>query len=169
MSAGCSAQSFEGPRGQYRQAGPELNRQGGPAQAGSSESTQTRRRAAADQVSHWAASEPAIFSGYGRHEVWTAGRRRASNAARLQGNAGTRMWETVRGRTRKHSPAGPEIPECVPGREIGRFTSDSIYVRDVVAQWSRHQADRHLIASSNHTPRVTGGALAVWPGCRSEL
>ncbi len=33
-----SAQSFEGPRVQYRGPGPERNRQGGPAQSGPSES-----------------------------------------------------------------------------------------------------------------------------------
>jgi hypothetical protein len=67
-----SAQSSEGQCRQYRGPGPERNRQGGPAQPGLSESSQTRRRASADQVSHRAAFEPAIFPGNGQHEVWAA-------------------------------------------------------------------------------------------------
>jgi hypothetical protein len=39
-----SAQSSEGPRGQYRGPGPDRNRQGRPAQPGPSESSQRGRR-----------------------------------------------------------------------------------------------------------------------------
>jgi hypothetical protein len=120
-----SAQSFEGPRGQYRGPRPERDRQGGPAQPGPSESCQTRPRAAADQVDHRAAFEPAIFPGNGRPEVLSASRRGASQAARLK-------VTPVMLRTPRHADAreGPGrdsetlsgwagIPRCVPTREIG--------------------------------------------------
>ncbi len=78
-------------------------------------------KAAADQVSHRAASEPATFTGNGRYEVSAASSRGASQAARLQGNAGNaahldagdgpRDSETLTGWAR--------ILERVPGREIG--------------------------------------------------
>ncbi len=48
-------------------------------------------------------------------------------------------------------------------------TDGQIDAGDVVAQWSRHRAGRRLIAIRTLPPRVIGGALAVWPGCRSEL
>ena len=128
MAAGRAGGCRSGPvpRGaksvQYRGPGPDRNRQGGPAQPGPSESSQTRRRAAADQVSHRAASEPAIFPGNGRHEVWTAGRRGASQAARLQGNAGNAAHADARecpGRDSEILSGWARIPECVPRREIG--------------------------------------------------
>ncbi len=117
-----SAQFSVGPRRQYRGPGPERNQQGGPAQPGPAESSQTRRRAAADQVSHRAASEPAVFPGNGRHEVWAAGRRGASQAARLQGNAGNAAHADAGdgpGRDSKTLSGWARIPEGVPRREIG--------------------------------------------------
>ena len=138
-----SAQSFEGSRGQYRGPGPERNRQGGPAHPGPSESSQTRRRAAADQVSHRAASEPAILPGNGRHEVWAAGRRGASQAARLQGNAGNAAHADARegpGRDSETLSGWARILECVPRREMG--TRDTHPILHIYSP--QHREPRHV-------------------------
>jgi hypothetical protein len=135
-----SAQSFEGPCGQYRGPGPVRNWQEGPAQVaiqpGPSESSQTRRKAAADQVSHRliqagdlprripAIFPAAIFPGdlprYRRRsspvtvdtrcgKQVVAEHRKQHDFKATPVMPCTRMRETARGGTRKRCPAGPEF------------------------------------------------------------
>jgi hypothetical protein len=114
-----------------------------------SESSQTRRSGAADQVSHprrAAESEPAILTGNGQHEVWAASSRGASQAARLQGNAGNVAHAEAGdglGRDSETLTGWARILEYVPGREIGHeihnFTSDIAYVLGATSRPSSRQ------------------------------